>query len=262
MIKTKNNLGFSLVETLVTTLLTMIIVTAGSMIFIVGEQVFTVTAARAIVVENSRRMLQRISLEVQQSGRDSNNNLMTSVLDGSGVNGTDILRFSIPICVCGTSALGSSGNVNHWGAPLIWGQPGCSTNYPTNAQGKVDICHYPPGNTNNPQDLSVSSNAVKSHLAHGDSIGNCGSCDAVNYTNRAVEYLMNSNGQLIRRVINTNNNNAVINSVVVGDHLTNFQLNLDTSGSHPVLSTTVSLSDSAMKRNITVSNSMSSILRN
>lgn len=47
--------------------------------------------------------------------------------------------------------------------------------------GKVNICHIPPGNPGNPQILSISVNAVAAHLAHGDVLGACGiSCNVGN----------------------------------------------------------------------------------
>jgi hypothetical protein len=41
--------------------------------------------------------------------------------------------------------------------------------------GKVDICHIPPGNPANAHTINVSENAVPAHLAHGDTLGPCGS---------------------------------------------------------------------------------------
>lgn len=38
---------------------------------------------------------------------------------------------------------------------------------------KVEICHIPPGNPDNPQTLCLSPNAVPAHLAHGDYLGSC-----------------------------------------------------------------------------------------
>lgn len=40
-------------------------------------------------------------------------------------------------------------------------------------QGKVLICHVPPGNPNNTNELCVSTNAVSAHLNHGDCVGSC-----------------------------------------------------------------------------------------
>jgi hypothetical protein len=42
------------------------------------------------------------------------------------------------------------------------------------AQGaRVDICHFPPGNPENVQTITISENALETHLDHGDSIGAC-----------------------------------------------------------------------------------------
>ncbi len=39
--------------------------------------------------------------------------------------------------------------------------------------GKVEICHIPPGNPDNAHTIEVSQNAVPTHLAHGDYLGEC-----------------------------------------------------------------------------------------
>ncbi len=39
--------------------------------------------------------------------------------------------------------------------------------------GKIMICHYPPGNTDNAHGIYVSQNAETAHLAHGDELGEC-----------------------------------------------------------------------------------------
>jgi hypothetical protein len=41
------------------------------------------------------------------------------------------------------------------------------------SQGKVDICHIPPGNPDNAHVINVSVNAIPAHLAHGDHLGSC-----------------------------------------------------------------------------------------
>ncbi len=40
-------------------------------------------------------------------------------------------------------------------------------------QSKVHICHFPPGNPGNFQQLVVAAAAVPAHLAHGDRMGDC-----------------------------------------------------------------------------------------
>lgn len=42
---------------------------------------------------------------------------------------------------------------------------------------KVTICHYPPGNPDNPRTIEISRNALETHLAHGDTEGPCSSSD-------------------------------------------------------------------------------------
>jgi hypothetical protein len=38
---------------------------------------------------------------------------------------------------------------------------------------KVVICHFPPGNPENPQTIEISEDALEAHLAHGDTEGEC-----------------------------------------------------------------------------------------
>jgi LPXTG-motif cell wall-anchored protein len=39
--------------------------------------------------------------------------------------------------------------------------------------GKVTVCHVPPGNPNNAHTIVISVNALPAHLAHGDTLGPC-----------------------------------------------------------------------------------------
>ncbi|MBW8049771.1 MAG: DUF4476 domain-containing protein [Cytophagales bacterium] len=61
--------------------------------------------------------------------------------------------------------------------------PGCTCHHCTSAGtttggdvagNKVTICHIPPGNPSMAHTLSISRNALESHLAHGDYVGSCG----------------------------------------------------------------------------------------
>jgi|GEM_PF-2222692 len=251
--------GVSLVEAMVMMLLMSVVLTAGSMVFIAGQSAFSYVYVRSDTQENSRRALQRISFELQESGRDSSAVMKVAVLDGVGVNGSDVLRFSVPLCVCGISPIDSSGNVSRWGAPSDWGRAGCSTSYPVDVNGKVDICHYPPGNPDNPQDLNVSVNAVRAHLAHGDYLGICDSCDPNSYANKTVEYRLDSNRQLLRRVLAADN--SVISSTVMAQHVSDLQATIN--GGQTAVTVTVSTTGTATQnRTITFTNSMNVPLRN
>src|SRR4051794_8601818 len=39
--------------------------------------------------------------------------------------------------------------------------------------GSVDVCHFPPDNPSNFHTITVPSNAVPAHVAHGDVVGTC-----------------------------------------------------------------------------------------
>jgi 5'-nucleotidase len=49
------------------------------------------------------------------------------------------------------------------------------TTQSTNAKGnaKMEVCHIPPDNLANFRTINISNNALKAHLTHGDSVGNC-----------------------------------------------------------------------------------------
>lgn len=46
----------------------------------------------------------------------------------------------------------------------------------------VTICHIPPGNPGNPQTITISSNALSAHIAHGDQVGPCDGDGGIIYT--------------------------------------------------------------------------------
>jgi len=47
------------------------------------------------------------------------------------------------------------------------------------AGSKATICHIPPGNPSNAHTIVIGESAVPAHLAHGDSLGECGSGESV-----------------------------------------------------------------------------------
>ena len=51
------------------------------------------------------------------------------------------------------------------------------TDFPCGGLDKVSLCHVPPGNSSNPQDICIASSAVTRHLAE-NSEDFCGPCDA------------------------------------------------------------------------------------
>lgn len=222
MRRIKNKKGFTLVEMMVTLLLFSLVGAAGMMLFTSGQATWSLTSTRANLQENLRRTSQKISYELRESGVNSVGGAEVDYGDNVGVSGTDILRFSVPICLCGMAPIDSNGDVQRWGAPLTWGQAGCTTDYPLDGGGNVDMCEDPTGV---PTDINVAVSSVQAHLAHGDYIGVCGSCNTVTYNHHKVEYIMDANGQLVRRVLDSTN--AVVASQVFAENLTDFQVTLD-----------------------------------
>ncbi len=55
-----------------------------------------------------------------------------------------------------------------------------NSNANSNAQSQVTICHYPPGNQNNPQTITVGqpSTVLNGHMDHNDTFGACLVCPA------------------------------------------------------------------------------------
>jgi hypothetical protein len=171
-----------------------------------------------------------------------------------------VLRFSIPLCVCGISPIDTNGEVSRWGAPLIWGKDGCGdAAYTVGSNGKVDICHIPPGNPDNSHTLNVSPNAVKAHLAHGDYLGACGTCSTLTYTNNLIEYSIDADKKLLRRVLNSTY--GVLNSIVIAEKITGFQAVVNADESVVTLTIT-GTGTGDRRRSFSVTNATDVLLRN
>jgi hypothetical protein len=166
-----NRSGYSLVELLSTVTLLVVVSTAGFMLFTSGGALWSTVDTQISLQESSRNLFQRLGFELHESGRDSSDNLQVWISNNAGPNNTDIIRFAIPICLCGMNVMDENSEVRYWGAPLKWGSTGCTNTYTVDNQGKVTICHIPPGNSNNEHTINVSPAAVKAHLAHGDRMG-------------------------------------------------------------------------------------------
>ncbi|MDO8580198.1 MAG: prepilin-type N-terminal cleavage/methylation domain-containing protein [Candidatus Omnitrophota bacterium] len=248
----KNQSGFSLVEMLVGMLILSIISAAGFMLFISGESAWSLTDTQIRLHQSLRQTLQHASMELQES-----NSGQLTIFNNTGTNNTDIVRFSIPLCACGTSPMDENGDVKSWGAPLNWGSSGCLTSFPVEIGGDVKICHLVAGDPNDIQDLTVLPSAVNAHLSHGDWLGECSNCTPTDYTNRFVEYQVNASSQLIRRILNSTFDE--INQAVVGENISDFQASL--AGEIVTLTITAS-GTTNQHRQVTTNQAINVALRN
>ena len=109
--------GFSYVELMVTIAIISLMAAGGYAALSAGESSWFTAEASIQVQENLRKSLDQMTMELRESKFSQ-----VTVLDGAGVNSTDIVRFSIPvICHTGDNLLDVSGDVAHWGATLRWG---------------------------------------------------------------------------------------------------------------------------------------------
>ena len=113
--------GFSLVEILVAMTIFALMVGGIYAALHASNDAWTTAQVESRLRDNLRVTLERISRELRESG-SANGTMQVTLRDGEGSNGSDILRFSMPVvCEAGGSVIDANGDVAHWGAPLRWG---------------------------------------------------------------------------------------------------------------------------------------------
>jgi prepilin-type N-terminal cleavage/methylation domain-containing protein len=109
--------GFTLVEVLMVVFILSLLMAGGYSILASGKATWFTTDTNIQLQENLRKVVDRMVAELRQTQV-----AQLQLQDGAGVNGSDIIRFSIPIiCQAGTNWINASGDVAQWGAPLSWG---------------------------------------------------------------------------------------------------------------------------------------------
>jgi frataxin-like iron-binding protein CyaY len=232
----------------------------ASMVLFSGQSVWATLNSEIQLQENLRNAMEKVSKEMKQTGSNGAGVMQLAISDGAGVNNSDVVRFSVPVCVCSNLAIDEAGDVADWGAPLAWGNLSCITDVNTivpGANGKVDICHHPPGNPENTQDLNVAVSAVAAHLAHGDWVGACAPCTTDN--NKFIEYRLNANNQLIRRVLTSAT--ATVREDVFASNITDFQVQLNADQDVATLTVTATC-NTVLNRQMTRTSSMNIVLEN
>jgi len=114
--------SFTITELMVVIFIITIVMAGGFSILGSGQSAWFTTEASITVEESLRRAINKVVTELSESGVDKNSMLQLSIRSGTGVGGSDVLKFSIPIvCQTGGSVIDSNGDVAYWGAPLTWG---------------------------------------------------------------------------------------------------------------------------------------------
>ena len=114
--------GFTLSEMMIVILIFSVIVVGMFTLLFTGQSTWFNTDTSIELQQTLRIALARVSSELQESGFDKDNIPQVAISDGGGFNGSDIIRFSVPvICEEGGSLIDANGDVAYWGAPLTWG---------------------------------------------------------------------------------------------------------------------------------------------
>ena len=249
--------GFTLVELMVTTLIFSIILIGMYSALLAGQSAWSTTDTQIRLQESLRKTLQRMAIELGESGSNGAGVMQVTINDNTGTNASDVLKFSIPLCVCSNTPIDANGDVANWGAPLNWGKTNCPSDTTLNTNGTISICHLPPGNPNNRQDLEIAVAALDTHLSHGDWLGSCTSCSVTN--NKYIEYSIDASKNLLRKVLD--NANMVVKTETVAENITNLQA-VFSANQNIVTVTVTALLNTDQKRQISVSRSLNIHLRN
>ena len=120
--RNKNMTGYTLVEMLMVLAIFTIMLAGGFGALTSGQSAWFATDAYIELQENLRQSIEKMTREHSESGFDNTGVAQYSITDGGGANGSDILKFSMPVlCHNGDSIIDASSNISHWGAPLTWG---------------------------------------------------------------------------------------------------------------------------------------------
>ena len=117
--------GFTMVELMVVLAISSFMLLGIFGALLTGQAAWFSADASMELREGVRSAAEKISRELRESGFDAAAVYQVTIGDGTGVNGTDTLRFSMPV-LCNSAAilLNASGDIAYWGAPLTWG---CTT---------------------------------------------------------------------------------------------------------------------------------------
>ncbi|MBF0387502.1 MAG: hypothetical protein HQL20_06565 [Candidatus Omnitrophica bacterium] len=126
-----------------------LMITMGIMVFFISVVYGLLGGTRAVFFDmsqgtelrdNLRQTMQKIELELRNTGFDGNGVAQFVISSGAGVNGTDIIRFSIPVtCNAALPLINAAGNPAYWGAILTWG---CITQACMDADNSCAIQEY------------------------------------------------------------------------------------------------------------------------
>lgn len=118
----KSKRGLSLIELIVAVAIFLAMFGGVFMSMSAGQNSWALTSTQIDLQENLRLTMGRISKELRESGSDSSGTMQVTILDNTGANSSDVLRFSMPVlCEATATIINASSDVSNWGAPLTFG---------------------------------------------------------------------------------------------------------------------------------------------
>ncbi len=136
----KNKRGLSLMELMVAMgIMSFCLVVIFNLLGNANSSFFN--ADTNIDLRNTLRLASdKMTTELRNTGYSSNV-AQFAILTGSGTNGSDIVRFAIPILCTSTmtTILDGNGNPAYWGAPLTWG---CNASSCMDADNDCSVQEY------------------------------------------------------------------------------------------------------------------------
>lgn len=134
-----NKKGFTMVEMMVVSVILAFIMGGIYMTLSAGRDSFLTTSTQINLNDSLRMTAERVAMELRQSGSTAGAMQLT-IFNGTGVGGSDIIRFSIPVvCQSTGSLINASGDVANWRAPLTWG---CTTSACMDADNDCNTIDY------------------------------------------------------------------------------------------------------------------------
>lgn len=136
----KGRKGFSMAELLVSVAILVFLMTVIFGLLAAAQSAFNNADAGIQLRTVFRNAGQKMSWELARSGYDASAAAQFTISAGAGANGSDVIRFSVPVACDSTSSfLDSSGNPARWGAFLTWG---CSTVACSDPDGSCATVEY------------------------------------------------------------------------------------------------------------------------
>ena len=112
--------SFTLVELMIVSLLFVFIIGGTLAVLSVGRISWQQTEVSVELQQDLRKAMLRITKELRESGFDSAPSPMFTIEDNTGVNSTDIVRFSIPVDYDNDGDITDAAGDIEWGGVTLW----------------------------------------------------------------------------------------------------------------------------------------------